>query len=304
MVSHDKFRGMVWGAQLGDALGTKIEFLDRNRIYSKYKTPEEYLKTFIQGAKPTTSDESFFLSASLENFSNPHRKSYTEFLAEFSEQGDENLRKRGVSHKMRQLFLRYRSFPHEKNNYLDNGGMGFLPLILPIVPEMEYDLLEKDYISKSHADANKDWTKIYLSLLQKILHSTSRIDLSVILREDPKNKTLEQAILGKFESRTISGNSSQIIPASITLYQLSNGDISTMVEKAFEEIEEADYDTLFFTTGALIGASLGESRLPAKLLTKVKGLAETEKNLNHFLNRARKNRIYEQRILKGEQKNV
>ncbi|MBS3152467.1 ADP-ribosylglycohydrolase family protein [Candidatus Woesearchaeota archaeon] len=272
---QDKIKGMYIGAILGDALGRRIEFMSRSQIRKKFPNTEIYLKQFRSARDVTISDETSLLFHSIDYFYEPTGK-YEEHLGKIAEKRLENLRRQGFSAKMRNLLFYYKNNPEEPNPYTNNSGSGFVPLALPLVQKFEFeeDLERELYVlmDKTHRSADKVWAFRYFSALHCILRNKPLIwsicepTLEDIVYDD----NLRIALSGNIEAiNIIDGSARNILPSALALYIASEMNFIKMLNYTFSQFDSADYDTLFFCTGALIGAGVGYENLPRELIDVV-----------------------------------
>lgn len=277
------------GALLGDALGTKIEFLPQEQIVRKYQNSKKYLDILAGEDKIHTSDETLFLEKGIEFFSQDGTD-YKSAIGMLNEAGKKELLRCGVSKKMRDLIREYHQNPFCENQFVNNSGMGFLPLILPLLckTKSKSALLESlpEYVNQTHAMADMQWVKKYFSALHGLIDNspiyTSVGSPSVQALEEDKNLAI--ALSGNVEKiPIITGASTHILPAAITLYLASNRDFEKMIDVAFKCFKKTDYDTLFFATGALIGAASGYNSLPRHLFKNVERIEELADKVDAFV---------------------
>jgi putative nucleotidyltransferase with HDIG domain len=273
MSLQDRVVGMYVGGILGDALGVPIEHLPRAEIRRRYGDAEGCLRTF-QTRPARLSDESILLLHSAAHFTRPEG-SYEESLGRLAERGEQTLQNQGFSKKMRSLFEHYRRSPESPNPHRDNPGSGFVPLVMPLVQKAitreELSRLLKEYIPKTHLLADQTWTGHYFNALYGNLHGDPIITSlgNPTVETIARNPRLATALSGNIEQiKEVEGNSESILSAALALYTASNRNFETMLKLA-TGFDKADYDTLFFATGALIGAAVGYSRLPQHLLAPI-----------------------------------
>jgi len=273
MTLADRIKGMIIGGIIGDGLGTEIEYRTKKEILAKYQNPKNYISSFDSTKNARISDETILISHMLPYFST-NTQNYEEHIGELHKLGDEWMRNRGFSQKMRCLIQQYcRS--EAPGKYANNRGTGFVPLVIPEAGcaktrEEMHSRLET-LVPKTHANADMEWTHTYFDLLYSLLHQQGPIiPTAEKLKENP---LLGTALCGNIEKITIvNGSSGEILPAAITLYYASMRDIKSMASIAVGQFEHADYDTIFFATGALIGASVGYDALPKEIINSVRAV--------------------------------
>jgi putative nucleotidyltransferase with HDIG domain len=303
---QDRLKGAYLGSIIGDALGTKIEFLTKQKIRQRYGTAEEYLQHFTGSDSAPISDETILLNHSMRFYlENGHYLEqgktlpagiYEDHLGKLSELGLDELRHKGFSDKMRKLFFSYHENPFAQNPFTNNRGSGFVPLVLPITASVRSakDLASKitQMTPKTHADADPVWTQRYFAALYAILHEKSIYGSirELEIEHYTLDEKLKMAISGNVEAiETVEGSADSILPAAIALYIASQRDFEKMVELAFTNFQKADFDTLFFATGALIGASIGQYRIPEKLTRPIIRITELTEKINGFVDKQTRN---------------
>ncbi|MBI2148081.1 ADP-ribosylglycohydrolase family protein [Candidatus Woesearchaeota archaeon] len=282
---QDKLKGMYIGAILGDALGRPIEFLDRCTIRRKFGSAKSYIRRFRDIDKNKTSDETSLLVNSIGYFNNPE-ESYQAHLGRLAERGEDYLRERGFSAKMRALIHHYREHPREQNPHTDNTGSGFVPMCLPLIAQTNSIIAQTNSIENltadlytimdlTHREADKLWASHYFRALFATLKEESIFTAmgKPGLEELSRQKELRLVLSGNIEAtpKKIDGSANNILPTALSLYVASGCDFYKMLDLSFSQFDTADYDTLFFCVGALIGASRGYKGLPRDLLDKIEG---------------------------------
>jgi len=289
MTYKDRLKGMFLGAVLGDAMGVPIEFLDKKQIFRKYGGSVHYLYDFILKNKAKISDETILLQHALSYFMQEGNYSFEGHLGLLSTTDEEQLQKKGFSRKMRNLFEHYSKYPNLENPYTDNSGAGFLPLVLPLVAK--YDSLDElcsevsEYASKTHVFDNVDEQTFYFSVLYSLLNDMSPLE---VMDENfsslVENDKTAIALSGNIEKiNQVEGASNQILPFSVALYTASNRNYIDMLDISIRNFKKADFDTLFFATGALIGAAKGYDELLMQLVSRVDGIEEIEKLIDDYI---------------------
>jgi putative nucleotidyltransferase with HDIG domain len=288
MYLADKYKGALIGAIFGDCLGLPIEFMKHKEIISKYGNADNYIESLREREVLQTSDETLLLMHGVKFFSQTDRD-YTDFLGDLHFD-PRTLHKRGVSATMRGMIRDYSYNPDTETPYAENTGTGFLPLLLPgacvSISKTQMHEILAEYVDKTHAFADMEWVDIYFSALHALLHNESIYSAveSPQLDEIETDRQLSAALSGNIETITsVSGASKQILPAAITLYLASNNDFERMVRIAFKCFQEADFDTLFFATGALIGASVGYDALPMTSYRNVRDIEDIEIIIEDFM---------------------
>ncbi|GEM_PF-4932374 len=265
---QDKLMGTYFGSMIGDFLGTTIEFCTQPQIKKRFPETKDYL-SYVMRKEPHLSDETLFLNHSIDHFLFPDT-TYEQHLGRLANFSEEELRKRGISQKMRKLISFYDEYPDLENPFVDNQGSGFIPLVLPLIQEATsqqrlVDLLEF-YVAKTHKNANKQAIERYFTTLYALVNN-ERIDIP---------------LLDISKIKIVTGSSEDILSTALVLYSNAHSDFNEMVGIALKTFERADYDTLFFATGALIGADIGFNKLPKTLIRKVQKQIDWN-NMNKYV---------------------